>query len=151
MGDVRDNEAYEEELLDYEEEDEKVLDSGNKVNGDAVKKLVSFSSICNSWLPLVSSKSIISRNMRLSSIILFSYCIFYLWAEVTWGYTVLDSETSFWNLSFSELLLTLVLNIHPKASVPFTPALCFWAYILTCFIWWALYFWLLVVQIESSH
>ncbi|CAN7037594.1 unnamed protein product, partial [Brassica rapa subsp. trilocularis] len=38
MGDVRDNEAYEEELLDYEEEDEKVLDSGNKVNGDAVKK-----------------------------------------------------------------------------------------------------------------
>ncbi|CDY51111.1 BnaCnng20140D [Brassica napus] len=31
MGDVRDNEAYEEELLDYEEEDEKVLDSGNKV------------------------------------------------------------------------------------------------------------------------
>uniref|UniRef100_M4CXN6 RNA helicase n=1 Tax=Brassica campestris TaxID=3711 RepID=M4CXN6_BRACM len=38
MGDARDNEAYEEELLDYEEEDEKVLDSGNKVNGDAVKK-----------------------------------------------------------------------------------------------------------------
>ncbi|KAL0751875.1 hypothetical protein Bca101_033878 [Brassica carinata] len=38
MGDVRDNEAYEEELLDYEEEDEKLLDSGNKVNGDAVKK-----------------------------------------------------------------------------------------------------------------
>ncbi|KAL0823319.1 hypothetical protein Bca101_046996 [Brassica carinata] len=37
MGDVRDNEAYEEELLDYEEEEEKVLDSGNKVNGDAVK------------------------------------------------------------------------------------------------------------------
>ncbi|KAG5377029.1 hypothetical protein IGI04_041625 [Brassica rapa subsp. trilocularis] len=37
MGDARDNEAYEEELLDYEEEDEKVLDSGNKVNGDAVK------------------------------------------------------------------------------------------------------------------
>ncbi|CAN7035817.1 unnamed protein product [Brassica oleracea var. botrytis] len=35
MGDARDNEAYEEELLDYEEEDEKVLDSGNKVNGDA--------------------------------------------------------------------------------------------------------------------
>lgn len=47
MGDVRDNEAYEEELLDYEEEDEKVLDSGNKVNGDAVKKLVIFFfSIC---------------------------------------------------------------------------------------------------------
>uniref|UniRef100_A0A0D2ZVV9 DEAD-box RNA helicase Q domain-containing protein n=1 Tax=Brassica oleracea var. oleracea TaxID=109376 RepID=A0A0D2ZVV9_BRAOL len=38
MGDVRDNEAYEEELLDYEEEDQKLLDSGNKVNGDAVKK-----------------------------------------------------------------------------------------------------------------
>ncbi|KAG2239520.1 hypothetical protein Bca52824_091665 [Brassica carinata] len=38
MGDARDNKAYEEELLDYEEEDEKVLDSGNKVNGDAVKK-----------------------------------------------------------------------------------------------------------------
>ncbi|AED91646.1 unnamed protein product [Arabidopsis thaliana] len=38
MGDARDNEAYEEELLDYEEEDEKVPDSGNKVNGEAVKK-----------------------------------------------------------------------------------------------------------------
>ncbi|CAF1787194.1 unnamed protein product [Brassica oleracea var. botrytis] len=38
MGDVRDNEAYEEELLDYEEEDEKLLDSATKVNGDAVKK-----------------------------------------------------------------------------------------------------------------
>ncbi|KAH0907545.1 hypothetical protein HID58_039372 [Brassica napus] len=38
MGDVRDNEVYEEELLDYEEEDEKLLDSATKVNGDAVKK-----------------------------------------------------------------------------------------------------------------
>ena len=48
MGDVRDNEVYEEELLDYEEEDEKLLDSATKVNGDAVKKYVCFSlfSIC---------------------------------------------------------------------------------------------------------
>ncbi|CAG7891473.1 unnamed protein product [Brassica rapa] len=38
MEDPRDNEAYEEELLDYEEEDEKAPDSANKVNGDAVKK-----------------------------------------------------------------------------------------------------------------
>ncbi|CAH2073110.1 unnamed protein product [Thlaspi arvense] len=38
MGDARDNEAYEEELLDYEEEDEKVLDSASKVNGEVVKK-----------------------------------------------------------------------------------------------------------------
>lgn len=38
MGDVRDNEAYEEELLDYEEEDEKLLDSATKANGDSVKK-----------------------------------------------------------------------------------------------------------------
>ncbi|CAH2073112.1 unnamed protein product [Thlaspi arvense] len=38
MGDARDNEAYEEELLDYEEEDEKAPDSGVKVNGEAVKK-----------------------------------------------------------------------------------------------------------------
>ena len=42
MEDPRDNEAYEEELLDYEEEDEKAPDSANKVNGDAVKKLVIF-------------------------------------------------------------------------------------------------------------
>ncbi|XP_010555514.1 PREDICTED: DEAD-box ATP-dependent RNA helicase 56-like [Tarenaya hassleriana] len=39
MGDTRDNEAYEEELLDYEEEDEKVPDSaGNKANGENGKK-----------------------------------------------------------------------------------------------------------------
>ncbi|CAN7141352.1 unnamed protein product [Brassica rapa subsp. narinosa] len=38
MGDVRESEAYEEELLDYEEEDEKLLDSATKTNGDAVKK-----------------------------------------------------------------------------------------------------------------
>jgi len=34
--------------------------------------------------------------------------------EGTWEYTVLDSETSFWNRSFSELLLTQDLNIHLK-------------------------------------
>ncbi|CAK9158441.1 unnamed protein product [Ilex paraguariensis] len=39
MGEVRDNEAYEEELLDYEEEDEKAPDSVNaKATGDAAKK-----------------------------------------------------------------------------------------------------------------
>ncbi|KAA8540481.1 hypothetical protein F0562_024600 [Nyssa sinensis] len=39
MGEVRDNEAYEEELLDYEEEDEKAPDSVNaKANGDTAKK-----------------------------------------------------------------------------------------------------------------
>ncbi|KAL0680851.1 hypothetical protein Bca4012_047698 [Brassica carinata] len=38
MEDPRDNEAYEEELLDYEEEEEKAPDSATKVNGDAVKK-----------------------------------------------------------------------------------------------------------------
>ena len=41
MGETRDNDAYEEELLDYEEEEEKALDSVTaKVNGEAVKKLV---------------------------------------------------------------------------------------------------------------
>ncbi|KAL0327425.1 UNVERIFIED_CONTAM: DEAD-box ATP-dependent RNA helicase 15 [Sesamum angustifolium] len=39
MGDTKENDAYEEELLDYEEEDEKAPDSLNaKVNGEAVKK-----------------------------------------------------------------------------------------------------------------
>lgn len=38
MGETRDNE-YEEELLDYEEEEEKAPDSvGAKVNGEAGKK-----------------------------------------------------------------------------------------------------------------
>lgn len=39
MGEARDNEAYEEELIDYEEEDEKAPDSLNaKPTGDTVKK-----------------------------------------------------------------------------------------------------------------
>ncbi|KAG5537573.1 hypothetical protein RHGRI_024877 [Rhododendron griersonianum] len=39
MGEVRDNEAYEEELLDYEEEDEKAPDSvNNKPSGESAKK-----------------------------------------------------------------------------------------------------------------
>ncbi|KAI8529459.1 hypothetical protein RHMOL_Rhmol12G0226400 [Rhododendron molle] len=39
MGEVKDNEAYEEELLDYEEEDEKAPDSVNgKPTGDSAKK-----------------------------------------------------------------------------------------------------------------
>ncbi|KAL0407639.1 UNVERIFIED_CONTAM: DEAD-box ATP-dependent RNA helicase 15 [Sesamum radiatum] len=39
MGDTKENDAYEEELLDYEEEDEKAPDSVSaKVNGEAVKK-----------------------------------------------------------------------------------------------------------------
>ncbi|KAJ6373119.1 hypothetical protein OIU76_027452 [Salix suchowensis] len=39
MGETRDNDAYEEELLDYEEEEDKAPDSvGAKVNGEAVKK-----------------------------------------------------------------------------------------------------------------
>lgn len=41
MGDTKENDAYEEELLDYEEEDEKAPDSVNaKVNGEAGKKWV---------------------------------------------------------------------------------------------------------------
>ncbi|KAF5932356.1 hypothetical protein HYC85_028527 [Camellia sinensis] len=39
MGEIRDNEAYEEELLDYEEEDEKAPDSVNaKPTGESIKK-----------------------------------------------------------------------------------------------------------------
>ncbi|KAK4490908.1 hypothetical protein RD792_001625 [Penstemon davidsonii] len=39
MGDTKENDAYEEELLDYEEEDEKAPDSVNaKVNGESAKK-----------------------------------------------------------------------------------------------------------------
>lgn len=39
MTEVKENDAYEEELLDYEEEDEKAPDSvGVKVNGESAKK-----------------------------------------------------------------------------------------------------------------
>ncbi|MBA0657993.1 hypothetical protein Goklo_010237 [Gossypium klotzschianum] len=39
MGETRDNDAYEEELLDYEEEEEKAPDSVTaKVNGEGGKK-----------------------------------------------------------------------------------------------------------------
>ncbi|KAG9154056.1 hypothetical protein Leryth_000548 [Lithospermum erythrorhizon] len=39
MGDAKENEAYEEELLDYEEDEDKAPDSVNhKVNGDSAKK-----------------------------------------------------------------------------------------------------------------
>lgn len=39
MGETKENDAYEEELLDYEEEEEKAADSvGAKVNGESVKK-----------------------------------------------------------------------------------------------------------------
>lgn len=41
MGDTKDNDAYEEELLDYDEEDEKAPDSVHaKVNGESGKKWV---------------------------------------------------------------------------------------------------------------
>ncbi|KAL8091614.1 hypothetical protein AgCh_034027 [Apium graveolens] len=39
MGEIKDNDAYEEELIDYEEEDEKAPDSATaKASTDAVKK-----------------------------------------------------------------------------------------------------------------
>lgn len=38
MGETRDNDAYEEELLDYEDEEEKAPDSAAKVNGEGAKK-----------------------------------------------------------------------------------------------------------------
>lgn len=40
MADLKENDAYEEELLDYEEDDEKVPDAVAKVNGESVKKSV---------------------------------------------------------------------------------------------------------------
>ena len=41
MGETKDNDAYEEELLDYEEEEDKVPDSvATKVNGESAKKSV---------------------------------------------------------------------------------------------------------------
>ncbi|KAK6119624.1 hypothetical protein DH2020_046647 [Rehmannia glutinosa] len=43
MGDTKENDAYEEELLDYDEEDEKAPDSvGAKVNGESVKKFSTY-------------------------------------------------------------------------------------------------------------
>lgn len=42
MGEVRDNDGYEEELVDYEEEDQNAPNSVSaKPSGDTVKKLVS--------------------------------------------------------------------------------------------------------------
>lgn len=41
MGELKDTEAYEEELIDYEEEDEKALDS-SKPTAESAKKLVPF-------------------------------------------------------------------------------------------------------------
>lgn len=39
MGETRDNDVYDEELVDYEEEDEKAPDSvAAKANGEAAKK-----------------------------------------------------------------------------------------------------------------
>lgn len=49
MGEARDNDAYEEELLDYEEEDEKAPDSvASKAAGESAKKWVSFSGFLTS-------------------------------------------------------------------------------------------------------
>ncbi|KAG6521098.1 hypothetical protein ZIOFF_018164 [Zingiber officinale] len=40
MGEAKDNDVYKKELLDYEEEEEKALDSVTaKVSGEAVKKI----------------------------------------------------------------------------------------------------------------
>ncbi|GKV35842.1 hypothetical protein SLEP1_g44049 [Rubroshorea leprosula] len=38
MGEIKDNDAYEEELLDYEEEDEKALDSVHAKGAESAKK-----------------------------------------------------------------------------------------------------------------
>lgn len=44
MGETKENDAYEEELLDYEEDDEKAPDSVSaKVNGESAKKWANFS------------------------------------------------------------------------------------------------------------
>ena len=51
MGETKDNDVYEEELIDYDEEEDKVLDSGAKVNGEAPKKWVLWNFFClNDWL-----------------------------------------------------------------------------------------------------
>lgn len=42
MGETKDIDVYDEELVDYEEEDEKAPDSGAKVNGEGAKKCVTF-------------------------------------------------------------------------------------------------------------
>ena len=46
MGEIKDNDAYEEELLDYEEEDEKAPDSVSAKAADSAKKLVFLLYIC---------------------------------------------------------------------------------------------------------
>ena len=52
MGETKD-EAYEEELLDYEEEDDKAPDSaGAKVNGEATKKYVHDVLLCQDIINL---------------------------------------------------------------------------------------------------
>ena len=43
MGEIRDNDGYEEELVDYDEEEQNAPNSvSGKPNGESAKKLVSF-------------------------------------------------------------------------------------------------------------
>ncbi|KAF7124559.1 hypothetical protein RHSIM_Rhsim12G0008500 [Rhododendron simsii] len=63
---ARDNEAYEEELLNYEEEDEKALDSvNNKPFGESAKKsgLDFWVSVCQGWGTQVRLWSVSERNI----------------------------------------------------------------------------------------
>lgn len=68
MGVIKDNDAYEEELLDYEEEDEKAPDSASTKAADSAKKLVILICTCflkNNVLILSASFSVKKFDFKL--------------------------------------------------------------------------------------
>mgnify|MGYP000856118345 FL=1 len=73
MGEVRENEAYEEEVLDYEEEDEKAPDSINaKPAGESVKEAIFF---INFFMDLEIVKSLFFRQNMIRLLISFFFNI----------------------------------------------------------------------------
>jgi hypothetical protein len=104
MVEAKDNEVYEEDLVDYEEEVENVAD-GAPTNGsaDVVKKYVLRGRFC--LLGFVVGKSDLTYwGLRV------------VCTGGTWGSTARGSETSCSSRSFSVPSRTADLNILPKAS-----------------------------------
>lgn len=131
MGETRDNDTYEEELLDYEEEEEKAPDSTAKVNGEAVKKWVF-------WRQIYNKKERIFCRSVAQFLVIFVFILFYCVVWVLFNlcvfifflfffcigamleYTVRDSEIFCWSQSFLGLLWTRVLSILLKAINTFS-------------------------------
>lgn len=87
MGENKENDAYEEELLDYEEDDEKIPDSATKVNGESAKKWDLRASIKFSVFPnLYKLENILILVQAYISAIIFSLLYFLvLFSEISWS------------------------------------------------------------------